>query len=239
MKTVCDYILNIDEQLLLFVNNLHSPPGDIMMHLFSGNLFWLPLYIFLIYFLIKRIGVVKGIIGLVLLTLLIASVDQIGASVLRPIFCRLRPSSPLNPISQVLHFVNDARGGDYGFPSCHAANTFAVATFLTCTLKSSRMRSLLFSWAVLVSVSRIYLGFHYPTDILAGAFLGITMGLTFSYIFSLISLFLSKSLSLQKTLPKSVSLPKSPLKSYKLPSIKFPVIKFPAFSFFRRLDPNP
>lgn len=186
MNTIYNSILTIDEQLLLFINNLHTSIGDVLMWHFSEKLFWLPLYVILLVILIKSVGLKKSIVVVSLLILLIFITDQIGASVIRPLVCRLRPSSPLNPISELLYFVNDSRGGDFGFPSCHAANTFAVTTFLTCVLKSNWIKYILFSWAFVVSCSRIYLGFHYPTDIIAGAFLGISLGLIFYFIFKFV-----------------------------------------------------
>ena len=187
MPDIYSLILNIDEQLLLFINGLHTPFLDTIMWQFSGRYFWLPLYMVLLILLFRKVGIKKGVVCVILLSLMIFSADQLCSSVIRPVIGRLRPSSPLNPISSLLHFVNDSRGGIYGFPSCHAANSFAIVSFLSLLLNRRWFTIALFSWALLVSLSRIYLGFHYPTDIIAGAFLGICIGYTFYNFFKILT----------------------------------------------------
>lgn len=184
METIFKNILTIDQELLLFINGLHSPFGDILMWHFSDKLFWIPLYAVLLALLIKRLGLKKSLLCILLLVLLILTADQLGATLIRPNIGRLRPSSSMNPLSGILHFVNDHRGGDFGFPSCHAANTFALAVFISLILKTVWIRYGLLIWAILVSGSRIYLGLHYPTDIIAGAFLGICVGYNFYILFN-------------------------------------------------------
>lgn len=184
METIFKNILTIDQELLLFINGLHSPFGDILMWHFSDKLFWIPLYAVLLALLIKKLGLKKGLLCIFLVVLLILTADQLGATLIRPNIGRLRPSSSMNPLSGILHFVNDSRGGDFGFPSCHAANTFALAVFISLILKTVWIRYGLLIWAILVSGSRIYLGLHYPTDIIAGAFLGICVGYNFYVLFN-------------------------------------------------------
>ena len=172
-------ILNIDEQSLLFINGLNTPFLDTIMWQISAKFIWLPLYLFLIDIIFRNLGWKKGVICLIMIGMLILSMDQLCASFLRPLIGRIRPSSPLNPISAILHFVNDSRGGTFGFPSSHAANTFALAAFISLMLRKKLITFSLIMWASIISISRIYLGFHYPTDVIAGALIGIGL----AYIF--------------------------------------------------------
>lgn len=98
--------------------------------------------------------------------------DQVGATVIRPVVCRLRPANLENPISEFVQIVNGYRGGRYGFPSCHAANTFGLAFFLFYLFRNRALNWFIMLWAVVTCYSRSYLGVHYPGDLLVGAFVG-------------------------------------------------------------------
>lgn len=91
------------------------------------------------------------------------------------------PSNPENPLSEMVHIVGGYRGGSYGFPSCHAANSFALASFLTLLFANRKLSLFIFAWAVLNSYSRVYLGVHYPGDLLVGAIIGTAAGLAMAF----------------------------------------------------------
>lgn len=91
------------------------------------------------------------------------------------------PSNPENPLSEMVHIVGGYRGGSYGFPSCHAANSFALASFLTLLFANRKLSLFIFAWAVLNSYSRVYLGVHYPGDLLVGAIIGTAVGLAMAF----------------------------------------------------------
>lgn len=103
------------------------------------------------------------------------------ATLIRPEVCRLRPSNPENPLSEMVHIVGGYRGGSYGFPSCHAANSFALASFLILLFANRKLSLFIFAWAVLNSYSRVYLGVHYPGDLLVGAIIGTAAGLAMAF----------------------------------------------------------
>lgn len=170
-----DLLNGLDNQIFLFFNSLHNDFLDRVMWILTGKMIWLPLYIALFAVLIRTFRIRTVIVYSLAIALTIALADQICASVLRPVFERMRPSNPENPISSFVHIVNGYHGGSYGFPSCHAANSFALATIITLMLRTRLTAILLFSWALLNSYTRIYLGVHYPGDILVGAAVGSTI----------------------------------------------------------------
>lgn len=151
---------------------MHNAFFDTFMSMFSGRYIWIAMYAALLYVLIRKFNGRQVLALAVGIALTITLADQICASLIRPIFERLRPSNLQNPLSEFTHIVNNYRGGAYGFPSCHAANSFALATFMALVLRKRSFTAFIFLWAVLNSYSRIYLGVHYPGDLLAGAAVG-------------------------------------------------------------------
>lgn len=126
----------------------------------------------------------KVVLGcLIAIGLTITFADQIGASVIRPLVERLRPSNPENPISSMVEVVNGYRGGRYGFPSCHAANTAGLAFFLLFLWKDRFIGIFIIAWTLLTCYSRSYLGVHYPGDLLAGILLGFISASIFYTLF--------------------------------------------------------
>ncbi len=166
-----DFVLGLDEKLLLLINSLNSPWLDSVMFFLTDGKVWLPLFIITIAFILIKFKS-KGLFMLVLIALVITLGDQISSSILKPLVGRLRPSH--EPLLQgLLHIVNNYRGGLYSFVSSHATNSFAVATILWLLIgKKYKWIGLFFAWATVFSFTRVYLGVHYPGDILAGALLG-------------------------------------------------------------------
>ena len=167
----------VDSRLFLFLNGHHAGWLDTVMVSITEMWPWIPIYILLAYFVIKQYGR-KSLWIFLAVGLVILCSDQLSAHVCKPVFHRLRPC--FNPeLEGMVHLPKGLPGGRYGFVSSHAANTFAVATFLTAALRKSyhSIGWWLFAWALVSSYSRIYIGVHYPGDVLAGAVLGMLVGL--------------------------------------------------------------
>lgn len=162
----------MDKEFFLFLNGMHSPLWDYIMTLFTLTPTWLLLYTTIVVFVVKKYGK-KSLFIFVAIILLILCADQF-AGILKHTVQRLRPSNDPT-LSQLVH-VFFRKGGQFGFVSAHAANTFAIATFSLLLFKNLRYTAFILPWAFFISYSRIYLGVHYPGDVLFGAILGIGVG---------------------------------------------------------------
>lgn len=162
----------MDTTIFLFFNGMHASFWDGFMYLFTGKLIWVPMYTAILYVLLKNVHWKVALCCIVAITLTITFADQMCNSIIRPAVERLRPSGNGSPIAELCHIVNGKRGGGYGFPSCHAANSFGLAVFLMLLFRKRQLTVFIISWAVINSYSRLYLGLHYPGDLLAGAIIG-------------------------------------------------------------------
>lgn len=170
-----DQLSALDKRLFLFLNSLHTPVLDSTMLLLSKTMVWAPLYLVLL-ILIFRAYRLRSWTVLLTIAIIILATDQVTSSFMKPFFARPRPSHEPS-LEGLVHLVDGYRGGMFGFASSHAANTFGIATFLTLLFRNYiPWMALLFLWSGLVSYTRIYLGVHYPGDILAGAMVGAAVG---------------------------------------------------------------
>ena len=165
-----DFLNSIDTQMFLLINGAHSGFWDTVMWRISGKIEWIPLYLFIIWMLIRKFQW-KTLWILLAVALLITLSDQASVHLFKNVFERLRPCHQPDLVGQV-HVVRDHCGGMYGFVSSHAANTFALAVLTGLLLRNTYYWTGILFWALLVGYSRVYLGVHYPGDILFGAILG-------------------------------------------------------------------
>ena len=125
----------------------------------------------------------QSLVIFILVALLITVADQVASGICKPLFQRFRPThDPI--VGPMIDIVNGYRGGKYGFFSSHASNTFAGATFFALLFRNIRVSVLLYIWATLCTYSRLYLGVHYPTDILTGLTFGIFSGYVFHFLYA-------------------------------------------------------
>lgn len=152
--SVAQFVQYVDSTLLLGLNGLHNPVLDTVMRTVSCRTVWIPLYLLLFALVWRRYGLKGAILCLLTTLLAVTLADQLCGSWLRSAVGRLRPSNPDNPLSEWVHLVNNYRGGKYGFPSCHAANTAVVAITLSLWLRRRALMAWLLGWSALVSLSR-------------------------------------------------------------------------------------
>lgn len=178
---IIDLLDQFDKWLFLLLNGLNSPFFDALMFHISKRFIWIPLYAFFIFLLFRKFGF-KAFWLLLFVALLITASDQFS------VFCknyfeRLRPCHN-EELRLLVHTVQDKCGGKFGFISSHATNSFALAVFLIPYLKKAHRLFpwFLIIWAAVVSYSRIYLGVHYPGDVLFGALVGSLFGYAFARI---------------------------------------------------------
>ena len=162
-----------DADLMVWLNGFHNSFFDGFMYLTSEKWVWVPVYMAIFFVILNKYGLKRQTAIIVLMfAITITLADTTCAAYPRPIFCRPRPCHPDSPIAALIHTVNGYHSGHYGMPSCHSANSFALAALVTLLFRSRRLTAFIYIWAVIHTYSRIYLGVHYPGDILIGGIVG-------------------------------------------------------------------
>ena len=169
-----DYLNDIDADALLAINGLHDMFQDAFWWLVSAKWSSALLVLALLWILLHQ-NRRHALLVLAMLVLALLVADQVSSGLIKQIVERLRPTHDPSMESMV-HVVNGYRGGMYGFVSSHAANSIAVATLFSLIMRHRLVAVSLFTWAVLQCYSRMYMGVHYPGDILGGIVVGLLAG---------------------------------------------------------------
>ena len=178
-------LIRYDKELFLFLNNLGNPSWDGFWMFVTNKFSAIPLYLLLLVLTYRQLGLKRTILVLITVAVMILVTDQLS-NLFKYGVKRLRPcyDSDLNGL---VRLVKSYCGGKFGYFSAHAANNFAVAFFFTFLLRKKfrYIGIFLMVWAFLVAYSRIYIGVHFPLDVLTGGLIG----LIFSWLFTKLYIF--------------------------------------------------
>ena len=177
-----EWLLDLDISLFYVIN--HGWSSDILDFILipvRNPFVWAPLYIFIIGFVIFNFKS-KTYWFLLLILLNMGTSDLVSSRIIKPTIERLRPCHPASGVDAI---VRVRCGSGFSFTSSHATNHFALSTFLSLSLGFilGRLKVLLFIWALIISIAQVYVGVHYPVDILVGSLIGISVGMIFGSLF--------------------------------------------------------
>ena len=169
-----DYLNDIDTEALLAINGMYNVFQDALWWMVSAKWSSLVIVLALIWVLLRQ-NRRHALLVLAMIILAFVLADQLSSGLIKHLVERLRPTHDPS-LDNAIHIVNGYRGGMYGFVSSHAANSFAVATLISLLFNNKAVTLCMAIWALLQCYSRVYLGVHYPGDILGGMAVGLLVG---------------------------------------------------------------
>lgn len=167
-------IIEFDKHLMLMLNGWHSPFFDFLMPVITDKYTGIPIYLAILVILFRKVDMKKLLIAVAAILVTFALCDSLSVALFKETFQRLRPGWDPQIMDQVR--MLEYKGGQYGFVSSHAANLFGLATITSLLIKNRIYTALIFFWAALVGYSRIYVGKHFPADVVCGAIFGMIVG---------------------------------------------------------------
>ena len=176
MNELIDKLLPFENDLFFAINGSGSVFWDNAMWTYTGVMTWVPMIFIILYIAFKNQQLKEGLLVLGSIALVLLFSSLVSAILFKPTFQRYRPSHHPD-YKDLVKILNDFRGGDYGFISGHATNSFGLAFFFSRLFRNRLVTISMMFWATLNSYSRIYLGVHFISDIVAGFFTGMIIGM--------------------------------------------------------------
>ena len=176
-------LVDIDKQLLLTLNGSDSLYMDGVMRVYTTTVVWIPVALVLLFIVLKNNTPRSSLLAVLAIVLTVVATDQVSSHLIKPLVGRLRPCQD----PAIMHLVDTVNGycsGGYSFTSSHACNSFGLFVIISLIIRNRLLSLSLFVWATINSFSRIYLGVHYPGDILCGALVGSAIGVVMYLIYS-------------------------------------------------------
>lgn len=182
MKEFVEGLLLMERDLFFALNGSNSPFLDDLMWTISGRFIWIPLFLFILFLFFYQTRRKEAILVTLFFILLFVVTDQVSSSLFKPLFERYRPTHHPD-FKDMVDTVNGYRGGRYGFISGHATNSFGLALFLSLVFRNKLLTCCALLWALINSYTRVYLGVHFVSDIVAGMMVGSLIALLLFWLY--------------------------------------------------------